>query len=75
MRARLFVEFSSEDPARHQLLFERTIPDFEPSADSYALAVKVFEMGQARQAAAGLVDQDDFDQDPVDVRASPPAIP
>src|SRR5579863_3287980 len=28
--ARLFVEFSMEDVARYQLLFLRTIPNFEP---------------------------------------------
>src|SRR5258706_9952999 len=39
MQARLFVSFSAEDPARHQLLFERTIPDFEPSPESYAVAI------------------------------------
>src|SRR2546421_784689 len=33
------VQFSSNDVVRHQLLFQRTIPGFEPSAESYALAV------------------------------------
>jgi AcrR family transcriptional regulator len=32
------VQFSSDDIVRHQLLFQRTIPGFEPSPDSYALA-------------------------------------
>jgi AcrR family transcriptional regulator len=54
--ARLFVEFSAEDAARSQLLFQRTIPDFEPSPDSYALAVDVHERGQAFLAAAGITD-------------------
>jgi AcrR family transcriptional regulator len=36
--ARVFFDFCVEDPARHQLLFLRTIPGFEPSSDSYALA-------------------------------------
>jgi AcrR family transcriptional regulator len=36
--AHLFVRFCVEDPARCQLLFLRTIPGFEPSTDSYALA-------------------------------------
>src|SRR5262245_11560031 len=35
---RAFVDFSVEDPARSGLLFDRQIPDFEPSPDSYALA-------------------------------------
>src|SRR5262245_5236870 len=38
--ATLFVEFAVEDPARAQLLFQRTIPGFEPSPESYALAVE-----------------------------------
>ena len=33
---RLFVEFCTSDPVRYQLLFQRTIPDFEPSPESYA---------------------------------------
>src|SRR5438045_6573008 len=35
---RAFVDFALEDPARSQLLFQRPIPGFEPSAESYALA-------------------------------------
>jgi AcrR family transcriptional regulator len=61
LQARIFVEFSAEDPARHQLLFERTIPDFEPSPSSYAVALEVFDAGRARQADASLTDQAHFD--------------
>jgi AcrR family transcriptional regulator len=32
------VMFSSVDVVRHQLLFQRTIPEFEPSPASYAVA-------------------------------------
>lgn len=35
---RRFVEFCTADIARYQLLFQRTIPGFEPSAESYAHA-------------------------------------
>src|ERR1017187_2226248 len=35
---RRFVEFCTSDVPRYQLLFQRTIPDFEPSAESYAPA-------------------------------------
>ncbi|TMM17727.1 MAG: helix-turn-helix transcriptional regulator [Actinobacteria bacterium] len=59
--ARAFVEFSLADPARAQLLFQRTIPDFEPSAESYELAVQVLEEGRARLATAGLTDPAHFD--------------
>jgi AcrR family transcriptional regulator len=59
--ARIFVEFWSEDAARSQLLFQRTIPDFEPSAESYALAVEVLERGRKVLAAAGVTDRANFD--------------
>jgi AcrR family transcriptional regulator len=59
--ARIFVEFSSEDAARSQLLFQRTIPDFEPSAESYALAVEVLDGGREILAAAGVTDPASFD--------------
>jgi AcrR family transcriptional regulator len=37
-RMRYFVEFCTSDPVRYQLLFQRTIPGFEPSAESYAIS-------------------------------------
>lgn len=43
LRARRFVEFCTSDVTRYQLLFQRTIPDFEPSAESYAPAVHALE--------------------------------
>ena len=60
-QARIFVEFSSEDPARSQLLFQRPIPDFEPSAESYASAVEVLTRARDGQAAAGLAGDAQFD--------------
>jgi AcrR family transcriptional regulator len=36
--APLFFDFCVQDPARFQLLFLRTVPGFEPSVESYALA-------------------------------------
>jgi AcrR family transcriptional regulator len=59
--ARLFVTFAAEDQARYELLFERTIPDFKPSTESYAVAVDVFTKGRAALSAAGLTDDVDFD--------------
>ena len=59
--ARLFLEFGMEDVQRYQLLFQRTIPNFEPSADAYAIAQAVFEQMRDRFAAAGLGDPDAFD--------------
>ena len=37
-----YFEFCVEDPVRFQLLFLRTIPDFVPSTESYAIAVDVY---------------------------------
>jgi AcrR family transcriptional regulator len=59
--ARTFVEFSAEDPARSQLMFQRTIPDFEPSPESYALAVQVVEQAKASLVAAGIREPAHFD--------------
>lgn len=55
-RNRAFLEFCVEDPVRHQLLFQRTIPGFEPSPDSYAPAVEGLEDLQARLRAVGVGD-------------------
>ncbi|MGO9457764.1 MAG: TetR/AcrR family transcriptional regulator [Acidimicrobiales bacterium] len=52
--ARMFVGFTVEDPARAQLMFMRTIPGFEPSPDTYAVAAQIVEFGKERLAAAGI---------------------
>ena len=59
--ARLFVEFSAEEPARYQLLFLRTLPDFEPSAASYAVASEIVTEARERLAGAGLAGPRNFD--------------
>jgi AcrR family transcriptional regulator len=59
--ARVFVHFSTEDVARYQLMFQRSIPDFEPSPESYALALQVVEQMRARFGAAGISDPEHFD--------------
>lgn len=48
------VQFSSDDPVRHQLLFQRTIPGFEPSAESMQLAHEFYAFGQGLAHAAGV---------------------
>jgi AcrR family transcriptional regulator len=55
------VTFSTDDVVRHQLLFQRTIPGFEPSDESYALALEFYEIAGACLAAVGVTDQDDVD--------------
>jgi AcrR family transcriptional regulator len=59
--ARGFVEFSVEDLQRYQLLFQRSIPDFEPSAEAYAVAVSVMEQMRSLLASIGLTRAEDFD--------------
>jgi AcrR family transcriptional regulator len=59
--ARQFVRFCTDDPARYLLLFQRTIPGFEPSEESYALAREVIEHARARLAAVGVKDQAGLD--------------
>jgi len=58
---RSFVEFCTDDPVRYQLLFQRTIPDFVPSPDSYALAVQVYEEFSGHLSAIGVRDQATLD--------------
>jgi AcrR family transcriptional regulator len=53
LAARLHFDFCVEDPARYQLLFLRTLPGFEPSEQSYALAREVLDRLAAVLAAAG----------------------
>ena len=51
-----FVEFCTEDPARYQLLFQRTIPGFEPSPESFAISVDGLETSASRLGAMGVTD-------------------
>ncbi len=53
--AHAFFDFAVADPARHQLLFQRVIPGFAPSASAYALAEQALEVVRERLAAAGIV--------------------
>jgi AcrR family transcriptional regulator len=52
--ARRFATLAVENPARAQLLFQRTIPGFEPSPASYEVARELLDEGRARLATAGL---------------------
>ena len=55
-RARVYVEFCLEDPARYQLLFQRPIPGFEPSEASFAIARQALDNSRAALGRAGLTD-------------------
>ena len=41
--SRAILDFVVDNPPRQQLLFQRTIPGFEPSPESYALAQQVID--------------------------------
>lgn len=56
-----FVEFCAADFARYQLLFQRTIPGFEPSPESFAISERsLAELGE-RLAACGVTDPEALD--------------
>jgi AcrR family transcriptional regulator len=56
-----FVAFGLEDPARYELLFERHVPGFSPSPETYALAEEVLGYVVAAMRAAGVTKQGDID--------------
>jgi AcrR family transcriptional regulator len=58
---RVFFDYAVANPARHQLMNQRTIPGFEPTADSYAPAVRVLELGRRLCRNVGLTEPADFD--------------
>ena len=59
--ARYFVDFCTADPVRYQLMFQRTIPGFEPSADSFAISVEGLAAVAAHLAALGIDHPRDID--------------
>jgi AcrR family transcriptional regulator len=48
------LRFCIEDPARYQLLFQRTLPGFIPSPESYVVAVAALERTYRVLAAHGI---------------------
>ena len=53
---RLFVGFCAADAARYLLLFQRTIPGFEPSTESFAISAGSVERLGKRLEACGITD-------------------
>ena len=51
--SRVVLDFVVENPPRQQLLFQRTIPGFEPSEASYALALRLVDRARALLSALG----------------------
>jgi AcrR family transcriptional regulator len=56
-----FVAFALEDPARCELLFERHVPGFTPSPESYALAEEALVLTAKVMNEAGVTLQGDID--------------
>src|SRR5580704_12330332 len=59
--AGIFTDFAVQDQARYQLLFLRAVPGFQPSPESYALAVEVLEGVRTILLRAGVRKEADFD--------------
>ena len=55
-KAMMFFDFCTSDPVRYQLLFQRTIPEFVPSDDSYAVAKRSYEHTVEQLARLGVTD-------------------
>lgn len=58
---RTFMAFCTANPARYQLLFQRTIPGFEPSETAFALSIKGLELTRERLAEIGITRPEDLD--------------
>lgn len=58
---RMYVKWALEDPVRYQLLNQRTIPGFEPSPQSYALAQEAYDRSFAGLAQLVPLTQQDKD--------------
>lgn len=54
--ARRFADFCTSDPARYQLLFQRTLPGFEPSPESYEPAVRALAGARELLALNGITE-------------------
>ncbi len=59
--ARRMFEFSTSDPARMQLLFQRTIPGFEPTPEAYAPAIEMHAQVAGLLVSLGISDPDAMD--------------
>jgi AcrR family transcriptional regulator len=59
--AETFFDFAVADLARFQLMNQRSVPDFVPSKQSYAVAVEVLSLLRRDLAAFGVTDESDVD--------------
>jgi AcrR family transcriptional regulator len=61
LSARTFFDFAVSDLPRHQLMNLRTIPGFQPSAESYAPAVATLDLARELFARHGITSPEDLD--------------
>lgn len=54
LACRVVMDFATSDPVRYQLLFQRTLPGFEPSPDSYTIAQRFYDWHRQRLEAVGI---------------------
>jgi AcrR family transcriptional regulator len=59
--AEVFFDFAVADLARYQLMNQRTIPGFQPSAEAYAASLAAYERMQAAMRRCGVRSQADLD--------------
>jgi AcrR family transcriptional regulator len=55
-----FLRFCVENPGRFHLMLQRTVPDFEPSPESYAVAAASLQVMVDRAAEAGITSEADI---------------
>lgn len=58
---RSFMDFCTQGPACYQLLFQRTIPGFEPSPESLAISVDSLTAIETHLRSLGIHDPRDLD--------------
>jgi AcrR family transcriptional regulator len=54
LACRTMMDFSTSDAVRYQLLFQRTLPGFVPSDESYAMAKRFYDWHRKRLEAVGI---------------------
>jgi AcrR family transcriptional regulator len=59
--AEVFFDFSTADLARYQLMNQRVVHDFDPSAEAFAPAVTAYERMREQMAGWGVTRQTDLD--------------
>lgn len=59
--AEAWFDFATADLARHQLMNQRALPDFEPSEEAYAFSVANYERMRASMHDKGVRKQADLD--------------